>query len=90
MDPIRYKYTKGDDGKFHKSPMTQAEIEAEDAEFAPMKAVHEAAEKIGLGKGSGGVGACPCPRCRTGTINFRVASSNGHMWGACTTQGCAQ
>lgn len=31
--------------------------------------------------------ACPC--CKTGKVNFTVASSNGHVWAACTTPDCA-
>lgn len=47
------------------------------------------AEAKGLRKGSGGLGQLPCPACESGTLHYSVATSNGHLWGKCTTEGCA-
>lgn len=33
-------------------------------------------------------GVVRCPVCESGDIDYRVASSNGHVWAACTTKGC--
>ena len=33
-------------------------------------------------------GIMPCPSC-DGQLKYSVAS-NGHVWGACTTEGCTQ
>lgn len=46
-----------------------------------MRAAHDDAKAKGLKKGNGGLGTCPCP-CG-GTIEYSVASYNGHMWLRC-------
>ena len=50
---------------------------------------HRDAEAHGLKSGNGGTGSLICPSCGTGTINYSVASVNGHIWGRCSTSGCA-
>jgi len=55
---------------------------------AAINKVHEVAKQAGLGRGKGGVSSCPCPKGCGGTVNFRVAQSNGHIMGTCTTAGC--
>jgi len=49
---------------------------------------HKHAKENGLGRGKGGTGSLPCSCCKTGTINYSVASVNGHIWGKCTTPNC--
>ena len=49
---------------------------------------HKDAKEKGIVKGVGGSSSCPCPVCNKGTIKYSVASSNGHMHGRCTTEGC--
>ena len=29
-----------------------------------------------------------CPICQKGVLHFSISSSNGHIWGRCTTKGC--
>jgi hypothetical protein len=52
-------------------------------------AAHEDAKAKGLGKGHGGYGSLKCPGCESGTLQYSVASYNGHMHGRCSTKGCA-
>ena len=54
------------------------------------KAAHEDAKAKGLGQGHGGVGMILCPACGKGELRYSVASVNGHLWGRCSTPGCAQ
>ena len=56
--------------------------------MAPINSAHAAAKAAGLGKGHGGTGECPCPNCN-GTLRYKVAALNGHLWGKCSTEGCA-
>ena len=50
-------------------------------------AVHAHAKAKGLGRGNGGTGKVKCPLCQ-GKLKYSVASVTGHLWGACTTEGC--
>lgn len=55
------------------------------------KARHAAkddAKAKGYRKGAGGHGKLPCPCCDGGTLQYSVASYNGHMHAKCTTAGC--
>ena len=52
-------------------------------------AAHAHAKEQGYGIGKGGVGALPCPICG-GLLRYSVASVNGHMHAACTTDGCVR
>lgn len=47
------------------------------------------AKEKGLIKGVGGRSSCKCPICG-GEVRYRVASSNGHMFAACSTETCAR
>lgn len=38
---------------------------------------------------NGASGTLPCPACKTGTLHYSVAGSNGHVHARCTTPGCA-
>lgn len=49
---------------------------------------HEDAESKGLKKGHGGLGEMPCPTECGGTLQYSVASYNGHMHARCTTPKC--
>jgi hypothetical protein len=51
---------------------------------------HAHAKAAGLKRGHGGAGEMPCPSGCGGTLKYSVASVNGHLWGACTTAGCAR
>lgn len=53
-----------------------------------MEAVAKDAKDKGLRKGNGGQGACTCPVCTGGMIDYKVSSYNGHIWAACSTKGC--
>lgn len=68
------------------------EVDAEEVEIgqslAAMRKAHEHAASQGLGRGKGGNGQMPCPKCGTGTLHYRVASINGHMHANCTTPKC--
>jgi len=37
-----------------------------------------------------GVGAIPCPVCKTGTLKYSRAACNGHVHAACSTDGCVR
>jgi transcriptional regulator with XRE-family HTH domain len=54
-----------------------------------MCAAMEDAKKRGLKKGNGGAGEIECPVCK-GRLRYSCASTNGHVWGACLTKGCAR
>jgi len=77
--------------------MSQADAEKEaDERIVTMnrgmevrRAAHADAKARGLGKGHGGFGSLPCPGCGRGTLQYSVASYNGHMHGRCSTPGCA-
>ena len=84
-----YKLGRDENGNSIKIPFTEVEQEAIDRMLAPMKAAHEDARRRGLQKGNGGRGEVKCPNCSDGTVRYTVASLNGHIWGACTTSGCA-
>lgn len=47
------------------------------------------AKAAGLGRGNGGRGEVVCPVCG-GRLRYSVAAVNGHMWGTCSTEGCAR
>lgn len=34
-------------------------------------------------------GSIPCPNCEGGTLAYSRAAYNGHVWGKCSTEGCA-
>lgn len=53
-----------------------------------MFAAQADATKCGFRKGHGGQSSLQCPICKRGTLNYSVASYNGHMWGKCSTDGC--
>ena len=54
-----------------------------------MAEAHKDAIAKGLKKGNGGVSSLPCPipNCK-GTLQYSVASYNGHMHARCTTGTC--
>lgn len=54
-----------------------------------MAVCHEDAKAKGFGKGRGGIGEVECPICN-GRLRYSVAAINGHMWGACSSNGCAR
>jgi len=70
----------------------RAQIDAEEVEhqaiFAAMRAAHAHAKYARLGRGRGGTGEMPCPKCVTGTLRYIVSSFNGHMHGQCSTPKC--
>lgn len=45
------------------------------------------AKAKGFGIGNGGIGEIECPACK-GRLKYSVAGYNGHLWGACATEGC--
>lgn len=45
-------------------------------------------DKHGEGRGVGGEMPCPC--CKDGILRYSIAAYNGHIWGKCSTTGCAQ
>jgi hypothetical protein len=49
---------------------------------------HKHAKAAGLGRGNGGVGKMPCPTGCGGTLQYSVASVNGHMHARCSTDKC--
>lgn len=51
-------------------------------------AVHNDARAKGFGAGHDGYGSIPCPSCDGGTLQYSVASINGHMRVHCSTPGC--
>lgn len=68
-----------------------AELEAVVANFKKAtSATREDANARGLGKGNGGMGEILCPVCGTGRLKYSVAGVNGHIWGACSTEGCVR
>lgn len=42
------------------------------------------------GKARGLRGAMPCPTGCGGTLQYSIAGVNGHVWGQCSTPGCAR
>lgn len=67
--------------------IADAQLGAMAVTTAARKAAKADAKEKGLGRGKGGAGSLPCPKC-PGRIRYTVASLNGHMWGCCTTKGC--
>lgn len=61
-----------------------------EAVMSALTAAKADAKAKGFGSGSAGQSSIPCPACKTGTLRYRVASVNGHMWAACTTPDCAR
>ena len=55
-----------------------------------MVAAKQDAQLKGLRQGNGGRGSVKCPICVDGTLNYSVASVNGHMHTACSTKGCTR
>jgi hypothetical protein len=48
-------------------------------------------DRHGAGKPSSSIAdMMPCPCCHTGTLYYRIASYNGHIHAACTTEGCVR
>lgn len=84
-----FRFGRDAAGNRIKIPFTQEEEAERERFLAPMRASHDAADRMGLGKNAGGEGECPCSRCKTGRIRFTVSSLNGHIWGSCSTSGCA-
>lgn len=54
-----------------------------------LEAVQADAKAKGLKQGNGGRGSIKCPCCE-GTLNYSVASINGHIWGACSNKECVR
>lgn len=52
-----------------------------------MRDAHADAKAKGYGVGNGGADSLKCPLCTDGTLQYRVASINGHMHARCTN-GC--
>ena len=75
---------------------TREEAEAEalmliqhgDITMTAMAAAHLDAKNKGLRKGHGGGSGMSCPICHTGTLQYSVASYNGHMGAKCSNEGC--
>lgn len=71
---------------------TREEAEAREAEIAQILqrliVARDAIIKATDGK-RGLRGSLPCPCCDGGTLNYTVAS-NGHIWGACSTESCVR
>jgi hypothetical protein len=84
-----YKYVRNENGERVKVPLSEEEEKRNAEMFAPMIAAHEDAKKRGLGRDKGGSGDVVCPRCKRGRVNYSVSATNGHIWGACSTAGCA-
>jgi transcriptional regulator with XRE-family HTH domain len=57
--------------------------------FAAIVAARAEANRLGLGKGHGGVGSIECPVCKS-QLKFSVATLNGHMWGAGDVERCVR
>ena len=55
-----------------------------------MQSAHEDAKAKGFKRGNGGASEMPCPAECGGTLRYRVASLNGHMHAACTTESCVR
>ncbi len=55
-----------------------------------ISATHEDAKMKGLRQGHGGQSSLKCPVCAAGEITYSVAGVNGHIWGSCSTEGCAK
>lgn len=67
--------------------------QAEEAEFqryfARVKACLSAIrEKHGKAKGL--AASMPCPNGCGGILSYSIAGNNGHVWGVCSTEGCAK
>jgi hypothetical protein len=58
--------------------------------MAAMSAARKHATAHGFKKNHGGNGEMPCPVCTDGTLRYSVASYNGHLWGACSTESCVR
>ncbi len=54
------------------------------------RAAHEHAKAAGLRQGHGGSGRFKCPICPDGILSYSVASVNGHMHAACSTDTCVR
>ncbi len=71
---------------------TREEAEAEEAEYnaafkridSCLKAIHDK-----HGKARGVVDSMPCPTGCGGTLQYSIASYNGHVHGRCSTDNCA-
>jgi len=70
----------------------EAEVHSDDQRMQrTLKVIHEThahAKAAGLGVGHGGIGELPCAACEGGTVQYSVASVNGHIHGRCTKDGC--
>lgn len=64
-------------------------VQTQQSSRLAMTAAHADAKSKGLGKGKGGVSSLPCPipNCK-GTLQYSVASYNGHMHARCNTGTC--
>ena len=72
---------------------TSEELAAEKAAWAESfrrAAVARAAIAAKHGKSRDLVGEMACPVCATGTLHYSIASRNGHIHAACSTDGCAR
>lgn len=71
----------------------QAQDDHEEAEFqayfAKIKACL-AAIREKHGKARGLADEMPCPTGCGGTLHYSIAATNGHVWGQCSTEGCAK
>lgn len=55
-----------------------------------LESVQTDAKAQGFKRGNGGRGSVKCPCCEGGTLRYSVAGLNGHIWGACSTEGCVR
>lgn len=72
---------------------TREEAEAEESAFeAAYARISTAMKAIRAlhGKQRGVAGAMPCPNGCGGELRYSIAAYNGHIHGACSTEGCAQ
>lgn len=66
----------------------EAEIAAADAGYERIVTCLTAI-KAKHGKARGLADSMPCPTNCGGTLGYTIAGSNGHIWGKCSTKGCA-
>ena len=71
--------------------LTREQAEAKQAErerfIAQMATARQAIVENIKATGSNG-GSITCPSCKTGTLGYSRAASNGHIWAKCSTPDC--
>ena len=75
-----------------RSPYTAEEAEQiQRDQDASLQRVFKARDAIveATGGKRGIRGVIDCPNCEGGKLSYTVAGSNGHIWAACSTKGCA-